>query len=186
MRKGIAYLLVSASLVMSSLAGSSAYAASDNTKQLSTAAASTVRNNVITAGKKYLGTPYEFGSSRTNTKTFDCSDFVRQAYLDGAGIKLPANSRTQGAYIKANGTYTTNWKNLKPGDIMFFMSYRGSKDSNYKGINKSTTRITHNGIYLGNGKILQTYSIKSGGVRIDNIEGTQWEKRFLFGGSILK
>ncbi|MGG6310624.1 hypothetical protein [Paenibacillus macerans] len=40
--------------------------------------------------------------------------------------------------------------------------------------------------YLGNGKILQTYSKESGGVRIDNIEGTQWEKRFFFGGSVLE
>nr|WP_306440429.1 MULTISPECIES: NlpC/P60 family protein [unclassified Paenibacillus] len=48
----------------------------------------------------YLGTPYEFGSIRSNTKTFDCSDFVRQAYLEGTGIILPADSRTQGAYIK--------------------------------------------------------------------------------------
>ncbi|MNP51573.1 hypothetical protein D3C76_1459050 [compost metagenome] len=69
---------------------------------------------------------------------------------------------------------------------MFFMSYKGSKASDYRGINKSTARITHNGIYLGNGKILQTYSKESGGVRIDKIEGTQWEKRFLFGGSVLK
>lgn len=69
---------------------------------------------------------------------------------------------------------------------MFFMSYRGNKASDYQGINRNTARITHNGIYLGNGKILQTYSKKSGGVRIDTIEGTQWEKRFLFGGSVLR
>ncbi|MDN4067589.1 NlpC/P60 family protein [Paenibacillus vini] len=106
--------------------------------------------------------PYEFGSSRSNTKTFDCSDVVRQAYMEGTGIKLPSNSRTQDAFIKANGMYSTNWRNLKPGDIMFFMSYRGSNASNYSCINKSTARITHNGIYLGNEKVLQTYSKESG------------------------
>ncbi|MCL6606107.1 MAG: C40 family peptidase [Paenibacillus sp.] len=185
MKKTIALFLVSASLFTSPLGINSTYAANELSVQ-STATASTPRDKVINQGLNYLGTPYEFGSSRSNTKTFDCSDFVRQAYLEGAGIKLPADSRTQGAYIKKNGTYTTNWRNLKPGDIMFFMSYRGSKDSDYKGINKNTARITHNGIYLGNGKILQTYSIKSGGVRIDTIEGTQWERRFLFGGSVLK
>ncbi|WP_176220814.1 C40 family peptidase [Cohnella massiliensis] len=147
---------------------------------------SSVRQNIINKGLKYLGTPYEFGSSRSNTRTFDCSDFVRQAYKEGAGITLPPDSRSQGAYVKNNGYYTTNWRDLKPGDIMFFMSYKGSKDSDYKGIDKSKERITHNGIYLGNGKILQTYSVKSGGVRIDSIAGTQWEKRFLFGGSVLK
>lgn len=38
---------------------------------------------VIEAGKKYMGTPYEFGSNRSNTRTFDCSDFVRQAFWEG-------------------------------------------------------------------------------------------------------
>ena len=185
MKKSLAILMVSASLVFSPFGAPTTLASSDIPAQAK-ATVSSVRENVIAKGMKYLGTPYEFGSSRSNTKTFDCSDFVRQAYLEGAGIKLPSNSRTQGAYIKKNGTYTTNWKNLKRGDIMFFMSYRGSKASDYKGVNKSTARITHNGIYLGNGKILQTYSKESGGVRIDNIEGAQWEKRFLFGGSVLK
>jgi hypothetical protein len=54
-----------------------------------------------------------------------------------------------------------------------------------KGVDKLSERITHDGIYLGDGKILQTYSKDSGGVRIDSIEGTHWEKRFLFGGSPL-
>lgn len=142
--------------------------------------------SIIDAGMKYLGTPYVFGSSRSNTQTFDCSDFVRQAYKDGAGVILPGNSRTQADYVKKIGTTTTNWRDLKPGDIMFFMSYKGSKSNNYSGINKSSQRITHNGIYLGNGKILHTYSEKSGGVRIDTIDGKHWEYRFVFGGSVLK
>lgn len=185
MKKSLAIFMVSASLVMSPFGALTTYASGDVSTQAK-ATVSGVRENVIAKGMKYLGTPYEFGSSRSNTKTFDCSDFVRQAYLEGAGIKLPSNSRTQGAYIKEKGTYTTNWRNLKRGDIMFFMSYRGSKASDYKGVNKNTARITHDGIYLGNGKVLQTYSKESGGVRIDKIEGTQWEKRFLFGGSVLE
>ncbi|WP_274651930.1 C40 family peptidase [Paenibacillus humicola] len=149
------------------------------------AAAAGTPSRVIQAGMKYLGTPYEFGSSRSNTHTFDCSDFVRQAFKDGAGIILPADSRKQADYVKRKGHTTTNWKNLKPGDIMFFMSYKGSKSGNYAGIDKSKQRITHNGIYLGNGKILQTYSKESGGVRIDSIVGKHWEYRFVFGGSAL-
>ncbi|MCY9667532.1 C40 family peptidase [Paenibacillus alginolyticus] len=38
--------------------------------------------NIIEKGMKYLGTPYKFGSSRSNTETFDCSDFVRQAFKE--------------------------------------------------------------------------------------------------------
>lgn len=140
---------------------------------------------VIAAGKKYIGTPYEYGSSRSNTATFDCSDFVHQAFLDGIGLKLPTDSRGQGAYVKSLGHNVTDWHNLKVGDLMFFMSYKGTAQSNYAGINKSAQTITHVAIYLGNGQILSTYSKESGGVRIDSIAGRHWEYRFLFGGSAL-
>jgi len=140
---------------------------------------------VIAAGKKYLGTPYEYGSSRNDTSTFDCSDFVRQAFLDGIGLKLPSDSRGQGDYVKAKGNAKTDWHDLQPGDLMFFMEYRGTAASNYSGVNKSNQTITHVAIYLGNGQILSTYSKESGGVRIDTFAGKHWEYRFLFGGSAL-
>lgn len=148
------------------------------------AATSTVQN-VITAGSKYMGTPYEYGSSRSNTRTFDCSDFVRQAFLDGARVRLPADSRGQGDYVKSKGNITTNWRNLNRGDLMFFMSYRGSSPSSYQGFNKMSQRITHVAIYLGNGKMLHTYSNASGGVTVSTIAGRHWEARFMFGGSAL-
>ncbi|WP_017690228.1 SH3 domain-containing C40 family peptidase [Paenibacillus sp. PAMC 26794] len=140
---------------------------------------------VIAAGMKYLGTPYEFGASRNSTATFDCSSFVRQTFIDALGIKLPADSRKQGAYVKAKGTVQTNWKNLKRGDLMYFMSYKGSSASSYSGVNKSTATITHTGIYLGDGKVLHTYSNAGGGVTTSDISGKHWEYRFLFGGSAL-
>ncbi|MBP1966036.1 SH3 domain-containing protein [Paenibacillus aceris] len=140
---------------------------------------------VIAAGKKYLGTPYEYGSSRDNTKTFDCSDFVRQAFLDGIGLKLPSDSRGQGSYVKSLGNAKTDWHDLKPGDLMFFMDYKGTSKSAYSGVDKSKQTITHVAIYLGNGQILSTYSKESGGVRIDSFENRHWEYRFLFGGSAL-
>ncbi|MBP1157094.1 MULTISPECIES: C40 family peptidase [unclassified Paenibacillus] len=138
---------------------------------------------VIDAGKNYLGVPYEFSSNRSDTSTFDCSDFVRQSYIDGVGQILPGDSRSQGSYVKSVGKTSSDWHNLKPGDLLFFMSYKGSNASNYTSIDKSTEKITHVGIYLGDGQILHTYSVDSGGVRIDHLAGTPWEYRFLFGGS---
>lgn len=140
---------------------------------------------VIAVGMKYLGTPYEFGSDRSNDKTFDCSDFTKWIFREALNIDLPSDSRKQGEYVKERGDVVTDWHQLKRGDLMFFMSYRGSKESDYSGIDKSSARITHVGLYLGDGKVLQTYSVKSGGVRIDSIEGTAWEYRFLFGGSVV-
>lgn len=140
---------------------------------------------VIETGKRYIGTPYKFGSDRSTTRTFDCSDFVRHSFKEGAGITLPMNSRTQADYVKKNGTTTTDWKKLKPGDIMFFISFHGFSRADYAGLDKSRERITHNGIYLGDGKILHTYSNESGGVRTDSIVDNHWEYRFVFGGSPL-
>jgi cell wall-associated NlpC family hydrolase len=140
---------------------------------------------IIQAGIDYLGTPYEYGSSRYDNSTFDCSDFVRTAFYEGSATALPSNSRTQGDFVKSLGRTTTDWTSLKRGDIVFFMSYIGSDPSEYSALDKSVQRITHNAIYLGNGQILHTYSKASGGVRIDTIGNNQWENRFLFGGGAL-
>ncbi|RAP75279.1 SH3 domain-containing C40 family peptidase [Paenibacillus montanisoli] len=140
---------------------------------------------VIAAGMKYLGTPYEYGSDRNTTTTFDCSDFTRTAFREGAGVTIPYDSRQQGDFVKDRGAVKTDWHQLKRGDLMFFMAYKGSKASSYAGVDKATERITHVGIYLGNGQMLNTYSTASGGVRISDIAGGQWENRFLFGGSAL-
>lgn len=140
----------------------------------------------ISEGTKYMGTPYEYGSDRFNTSTFDCSDFVQQAFWDATRDVIPGDSRGQADYVKSLGTATTDWHNLKRGDLMFFMSYYGYKASDYAGINESSETVTHVAIYLGNGQMLHTYSPEAGGVRIDTIGGNTWEYRFLYGGSFMK
>lgn len=140
---------------------------------------------VINVGMSFLGTPYQYGSNRNSTAYFDCSAFVRRAFQNALNITLPADSRGQGNYVKSKGNAKSNWRQLQRGDLMFFMSYRGTSASSYSGVNKATATITHVGIYLGDGKVLHTYSKESGGVRTDSIVGKHWEHRFLFGGSAL-
>jgi cell wall-associated NlpC family hydrolase len=140
---------------------------------------------VIQTGLKYLGTPYEFGSDRSNPSTFDCSDFVKHIFKEALNVELPSDSRKQGAYVREHGEVATDWTALKRGDLMFFMSYKGADRSDYASKSPFADRITHVGVYLGNGDILHTYSKESGGVRVDRIAGTAWEYRFLFGGSAL-
>lgn len=167
--------------------------------KLSTAAASTSSSSaasqttsanakiesVIAEGMKYLGTPYEYGSNRSTTTTFDCSDFIRHIFKQATGIVLPADSRQQGSWVKANGTVKTSISQLKRGDLVFFMSYKGSSASAYSGVNKSTERITHVAMYLGDNKLLHTYSNASGGVHVGNFSSS-WKNRVLYGGSVLK
>lgn len=140
---------------------------------------------MIATGMKYLGTPYEFGSNRNSTATFDCSDFTKHIFKAALGVTLPADSRQQGTYVKNKGNAVTSISQLKRGDLMFFMSYKGSSKSAYSGINKTSQRITHVAVYLGDGKVLHTYSNASGGVRTNDIMGTAWEYRFMYGGSAL-
>lgn len=151
----------------------------------STGTSSASVEKMIATGMKYLGTPYEFGSNRSTTATFDCSDFTKHIFKVALGVTLPADSRQQGTYVKNKGNAVTSISQLKRGDLMFFMSYKGSSKSSYSGINKSSQRITHVAVYLGDGKVLHTYSNASGGVRTNDITGTAWEYRFLYGGSAL-
>ncbi|WP_042200076.1 C40 family peptidase [Paenibacillus camerounensis] len=148
-------------------------------------AQSAIIDNVIAAGMKYLGTPYEFGSSRSNTSTFDCSDFIRQMFKDALNLTLPADSRQQGTWVRENSQTVTDISGLKRGDLMFFMDYKGSSASAYAGVNRFSERISHVAMYLGDGKILHTYSVASGGVRVDNLSSS-WMNRFLYGGSVVR
>lgn len=150
-----------------------------------TQSASAAIEKVVRTGMKYLGTPYEYGSDRNTTKTFDCSDFIRQIFKEGAGLTLPADSRQQGSWIKENRSPVYSSSKLKRGDLVFFMSYRGSSSSAYSGIDKSKQRITHVALYLGDGKLLHTYSQKAGGVVVTDFTNS-WKNRFMYGGSVLK
>lgn len=142
--------------------------------------------NVISLGMQYLGTPYEFGSDRDTTATFDCSDFTRWVYFKALGIDLPDNSRTQARFIATHSPQKiSNIRDAKRGDLLFFMSYKGNDKEIYQNINKASQRITHVGIYLGDGKMLHTMSEDTGGVRIDEIFNKHFEWRFLEGGSVL-
>ncbi len=152
---------------------------------ISTPGASAQIESVISAGMGYLGTPYEFGSSRYDTSTFDCSDFIRQIFIDAVNLKLPADSRQQGDWVKSNSTVVTSTSGLKRGDLMFFMDYKGTSASAYEGIDKSKARISHVAIYLGDGQILHTYSVASGGVKVDKLSAS-WMNRFLYGGSVIR
>ncbi|WP_241236371.1 C40 family peptidase [Brevibacillus marinus] len=145
-----------------------------------------VRDQVIQAGLKYLGTPYEYGSSRSTKTTMDCSEFVMWAYREGAGIDLGrGSSRSQLKFVKKHGTLLSDSGQLQKGDLVFFMSYRGSDPSDYSGIDRLKQRVTHVAIYMGDNKLLHTYSKKAGGVKVTGFRGTSWEYRFIAGGSLL-
>lgn len=144
-------------------------------------------NNVVGKAWDYYGTPYEYGSDRNTDVTFDCSDFVRWVHLWTVGMDLPKTSASQYEYVKKfSKRHYTDLNQAKRGDVLFFMSYKGWKPEDYKGINVKAQPVAHNGIYVGNGILLHTASQKTGGVRFDTIKGSHLEYRFIGGGNIIQ
>ncbi|GII59995.1 hypothetical protein Skr01_00800 [Sphaerisporangium krabiense] len=99
----------------------------------------------VAVAKRQIGDPYRWGAAGPGA--FDCSGLVLYSWRK-AGVKLP---RVTGAQYRSVRKKVA-WKNLKPGDLMFF---RG---------------LGHVGMYVGHGKMI--HSPHSGArVRIDKLNG---------------
>ena len=89
--------------------------------------------SVIDVAKRYTGIKYRFGG--TTPAGFDCSGFVRYVYAQ-VGVDLPRTASSQAAA----GTRVSA-SEAKAGDIVSFTGKGG---------------VYHNGIYLGNGKMIDS------------------------------
>ncbi len=189
------YIRIGEGVVVEQPAAASAASASDTTALPAVASpASTVSlpsgdaaaaiEQVINTGMTYLGTPYEYGSDRNSTATFDCSAFTRQIFRQAVGIQLPADSRSQGEWIKQNSQPNTDMTTLKRGDLLFFTNYNASSGA-YTSLDNSSQTITHVAVYLGDNKLLHTFSVAGGGVKVTDFSKA-WQDRFLFGGSVIQ
>ena len=142
-------------------------------------------SRLIRTAKRYLGTPYEYGSDREEASTFDCSDFVQWVYGEALGLSIPRDSRSQAEYVRARSSRAyDDPTDARPGDLLFFSAYRGNARSDYAGRRDET--ITHVAIALGNGRVIHTLSEDTGGVRIDALADNHLEYRFVFGGTLLR
>lgn len=107
----------------------------------------------VSVAKKQVGDPYRYGATGPNA--FDCSGLVQFAWKK-AGVKIPRVTNSQFARIRKKIAY----KNLQPGDLMFF---RG---------------LGHVGMYIGGGKMV--HSPRTGErVRVEKVRG--WRKSSFVG-----
>lgn len=120
------------------------------------AEAATVTDLTSTASN-YLGVPYKYGGTSTNTG-IDCSAYTQLVYSK-LGVSLERTSKSQYQQGKS-----ISKSNLIAGDLVFF--------------NTSGSGVSHVGIYLGSGKFISATT--SRGVAIDNINDPYyWGTRYV-------
>jgi len=107
-----------------------------------------VGSDIVAYAEKYIGVPYQYGGTTPNG--FDCSGFVKYV-MDYFGYTLPHSSNEQYSY----GTRVEK-SQIMIGDLVFFI-YPGS------------TRISHVGIYVGDGNFIHS-PIQGQSVKIDSLE----------------
>ena len=111
----------------------------------------------ITEAEKYIGYPYVWGGSNPNT-SFDCSGFVSWA-LTESGVCNTGRLGAQGLY---NISTPVSSANARPGDLIFFV---GTYD---------TPGISHVGIYVGGGKMLNC----GDPIQYADINTSYWQSHF--------
>lgn len=113
--------------------------------------------NVLNVANKYNGARYLYGASTNRTDAFDCSSFTQQVFSE-IGISLPRNSAAQASM----GTSVSK-SNLQVGDLVFFST-------------AGTGRISHVGIYAGNGQMV---GAQSSGVQYSSINNSYWGPKYM-------
>jgi cell wall-associated NlpC family hydrolase len=102
---------------------------------------------VVHLSRQLIGSPYLWGG--TSSKAVDCSGLVKLAWFS-QGLILARDASQQARF--GEPIDFNHIENLHQGDLLFF--------------GRSPERITHVGIYLGNGQYIHA----SGLVRINSID----------------
>lgn len=112
-------------------------------------------SNIVRYGTEFIGTPYVWGGNSL-TGGVDCSGYVQQLFRKH-GISLPRTAQEQ-SYV---GQAIDDLSQLQTGDRLYFTD-------------SARARITHTGIYMGNGYFIHSSSGRKG-VAIDPLN-EKWIK----------
>ena len=104
--------------------------------------------------KRFLGLPYTWGG--TSSFGYDCSGFA-QMLVHRRGLLMPRDAQPQADW---SGMAPVERKDLKPGDLLYF--------------GESAKKITHSGVYLGDGKFIDATTWQTPMVRIDDLNDAHW------------
>ena len=103
---------------------------------------------------KFLGITYTWGG--VSSYGFDCSGFTQMLERQ-RGIEMPRDADLQAAW---DHMMPVERKDLAPGDLLFFGS--------------STAKITHTGMYLGDGEFIHDTTHGHPGVQISRLGDMPW------------
>ena len=123
-------------------------------------------NKIEWDAKKLLGKKYVWGA--TGPYSYDCSGFTQKVFRD-AGIKIPRVSRDQAKV----GKYV-DFDHLIKGDMVFFDTHK-----------PRTGKVTHVGIYLGNGDFIHASSGAKKIVIFNFNKKKYYKERFLWGRRVI-
>lgn len=113
------------------------------------------QQSILKEAYRYLGVPYKFGGETTNG--LDCSSFVQHCYA-ALGINLPRTAHEQ---IAVGSPVAPD--SLQAADRLYFSSRDG--------------RISHTGIYIGDGYFIHASSSKHG-VAVSRLDEAYYRSRF--------
>lgn len=112
---------------------------------------------IVDEAVRWLGVPYKYAGN--DKKGVDCSGLTSQVFFKTLNVKMPRSSREQQQWC-----INIKKENLQPGDLVFFAT---GSDRN---------RVSHVGIYIGNGDIIHASS--SRGVIVSNLTENYYLKRY--------
>jgi len=103
---------------------------------------------------KFLGITYTWGG--VSSFGFDCSGFTQMLERQ-RGIEMPRDADLQAEWGRMS---PVERKDLQPGDLLFFGS--------------SAARVTHTGMYLGDGEFIHDTTHSHPGVQISRLDDMPW------------
>jgi len=120
----------------------------------------------VALARSRLGLPYVWGAA--GPESFDCSGLTQWIYAQ-LGISLPRTSQAQ-----SNATMPVALEFLQPGDLLF-----------YENTYPSHERITHVGIYAGNGVVIMATQ-PGEFVKEVSLDNPYWSRHFVGAGRPVK
>jgi cell wall-associated NlpC family hydrolase len=109
---------------------------------------------MLQLARKFLGVTYTWGG--VSSLGYDCSGFTQMLERQ-RGIVMPRDADVQAAW---SGLTTVERKDLRPGDLLYFGG--------------SIAKITHTGMYLGNGEFIHDTTHDHPGVQISRLDDAPW------------